>query len=188
LDVPENRIIKVKPGDLKHIKDTKIIALESYDEMAKRTGHCAMEEAAVTYLLNTPGGNVFHIGDSVYSNHYYRIGRENKIDIALINTGGNPPGVTDKLTVFDAYRVARMLGAKVVIPMHYDNWAITQENPLELERIVKERAPNIKTVIMQWGGKFQYPQDQDIGRYKYSQQDEKFNPERSLEYGTQRKF
>mgnify|MGYP002397092732 CR=1 FL=1 len=102
--------------------------------------------------------------------------------------GSNPPGVTDKLTVFDTYRIARMLRTKVVIPMHFDNWAITQEDPLELERIVKERAPNIKTVIMQWGGRFQYPQDQDIGRYKYSQQVEKFNPERSLEYGPQRKF
>jgi len=188
LEVPESRIIRVKPGDAKQIEDTEILALESYDEMARRTGRCSMGEAVVTYLLNTPGGSVFHIGDSIYSNHYFRIGNEHKIDVALINMGSNPPGVTDKLTVFDTYRIARMLRTKVVIPMHFDNWAITQEDPLELERIVKERAPNIKTVIMQWGGRFQYPQDQDIGRYKYSQQIEKFNPERSLEYGPQRKF
>jgi len=186
--VSEDRIIKVKPGDRKQIKDTEIVALESYDEMAKRTGRCSMEEAAVTYFLNTRGGSIFHIGDSIYSNHYYRIGREYKIDIALINMGSNPPGVTDKLTVFDAYRIAKMLRAKVAIPMHYDNWAITQEDPTEFERIMRERAPNIKTVIMQWGGKFQYPQDQGIGRYKYSQQEEKFNPELSLEYGPQRKL
>jgi len=58
---------------------------------------------------------------------------------------------------------------------------------LELERIVKEKAPWMKTIIMQWGGKFEYPTDINIKRYKYPKQEDQFRPELSWEYGDKRK-
>lgn len=184
--VPEKRMREVKPGDKIKIKDTEIVVLESADRTALFTGRVlpkSMDEVCVTFLIKTPAGNIFHDGDSHYSNLFYKIGQQHEIDVALLNMGENPPGVTDKTPVFECYRIAEALGTKVLIPMHYDNWAIVQGDPFELERIVRERAPHIKTVIMQWGGRFEYPKDQDIKRYKYPDQREKFRPEYSWQYG-----
>ena len=72
--------------------------------------------------------------------------------------------------------------------MHYDNWSTVQGDPLEVERTVREKAPWIKTVIMQWGGKFEYPTDSNMGRYKYPKHEDKFRPELSWEYGKERKI
>jgi len=41
----------------------------------------------------------------------------------------------------------------------------------------------MKTVIMQAGGKFVYPKDQDIGRYKYPDYRDWYRPGHSWEYG-----
>jgi L-ascorbate 6-phosphate lactonase len=83
----------------------------------------------------------------------------------------------------DAARVANQLRAKVLIPMHYDNWAITEGDPAELEAIVRMKYPKLKTFIMKWGGRFEWPTDIDKGRYEYPRQEERARPELSWEYG-----
>ena len=85
--------------------------------------------------------------------------------------GFNAPGATDKMTPYDCARVAQNLKAKVMIPDHYDNWANCTGDPSmltrQLEYIAKDICPDTKTVIMACGGRFLYPQDQNIGRYAY---------------------
>ena len=189
-EVPKERIVEMNVGDSYRIKDLEIMALESADRTALSEVDDpikGMNEAALNYLLKTPVGNIYYAGDSHYSNMFFKHGREHEIDLALIAFGENPDGMTDKMTPYDAYRVAKALRAKVFIPIHYDNWAIVQGDPLELERTVQEKAPWMKTVIMQWGGKFEYPTDIGIKRYKYPRQEEKFRPEYSWEYGEKRK-
>lgn len=188
--VPENRIIKVKWGDSVRVGDTEVIATETADRTLMFSGKQLpknMEEGAVCYLIKTPAGSVFHNGDSHYANLFYRIGLEHSIDVALLQFGGNPPGVTDKMTSYDAYRVAEALRAKVLIPMHYD-WANMQGDPYELEWIVKHNTPWIKTVIMQCGCKFEYPTDIDIGRCKYPNYVERWRPKLSWDYGDKRRI
>lgn len=191
LGVPKDRIVELKWGDSYKIKDTKIIATETADYSALFTGKQLpenMEEVSLCYFIKTPAGSVFHNGDSHYANMYYRIGRENDVDVALLNFAHNPPGVVDKTPVYDCYRIAEALRAKVLIPMHYDNWAnMGETDPSKLERIVAEEASWIKTVIMQWGGKFEFPKDVNIKRYKYSQYEDRFRPEYSWQYGDKRK-
>ncbi|MCW4032230.1 MAG: MBL fold metallo-hydrolase [Candidatus Bathyarchaeota archaeon] len=188
--VPENRIIKVKWGSKVKVKDTEILATETADRTLLFSGKQLpkdMEEGAVCYLIKTPAGNIFHNGDSHYANMFYRIGKEHKVDVALLQFGQNPPGVTDKMTTHDAYRVAEALDAKLLIPMHYD-WANMQGDPTEIELLVKRNAPWIKTAILQPGCKFEYPTDVDIGKCKYPQYVERWRPELSWEYGDKRKM
>ena len=40
----------------------------------------------------------------------------------------------------------------------------------------EEITPEIKTVIMRCGGRFLYPQDKDIKRYRYPDQSEMYDP------------
>jgi L-ascorbate 6-phosphate lactonase len=180
--VPKDRIIEVKAGDEIMINEICLKALEGADNTAVLEAE-SMSETAVNYLIKTPAGNFYHAGDSHYSNMFFRHGRENDIDVAMVAFGDNPSGMTDKMTAYDAYRVAKALDTKLLIPMHYDNWSIVKGDPEELEWIVRKKAPDMKIVTLQWGCKFQYPKDQDIGRAIYPKQEEEFIPERSWEYG-----
>ena len=186
--VPDARIIQVKPGDELPVRGATVKVLTNYDDIARRTGVPVDQprtygEAAVSYLFETDGGNILFLGDSLYHNGYKAIGDQYKIDVAIADMGHNAPGATDKMTPWDLFRVGQALKTKVLIPDHYDNWANTQLDPAQLERIVKENEPGMKTVIMQAGGKFVYPTDQNIGRYTYPDYREWYRPEDSWQYG-----
>ena len=174
-EVPDKRIVVVKPGDTVKFKSVQVAVEKNFDMNALKTkmglpegsGEMSMGDAAVTFIFKSEAGNIAFVGDGTYHNGFYGVGQRHKIDVAIMDMGHNPNGSYDKMTPFDVYRVAKALGAKVVIPDHYDNWACTFMDPAPVERIVKENDPEMKTVIMQNGGMFTYPDDQDIGRYKY---------------------
>ena len=75
--VPEGRCKVVKPGDVVKIKDVDIVALDSFDRTELVTAPKGktlkgktvqdMDTLAVNYLIKTPGGSVYHSGDSHYS-------------------------------------------------------------------------------------------------------------------------
>ena len=65
-----------------------------------------MDEKAVNYLVKTPGGNIYHSGDSHYSIYFAKHGKDHKIDVAFGSYGENPVGLADKMTSVDVLRMA----------------------------------------------------------------------------------
>jgi len=174
--VPEKRIIEVKPGDRIKMKHTEVVVEDNYDMNALKTTvglpkdaavKFTMGDAAVSYIFNTKAGNIAFLGDAIYDNSFYGVGQRNKVDVTILDMGHNPSGSNDKLTPYDAYRIGKALHTKVLIPDHYDNWCCTYMPPFELETVVRENSKTMKTVILQPGAMFTYPDDKDIGRYKY---------------------
>ncbi|MDR3588194.1 MAG: L-ascorbate 6-phosphate lactonase [Negativicutes bacterium] len=171
--VPEGRCIVVKPGDTVKVKDIEIAALESFDRTALITTPpktalkgilpADMDEKAVNYLIKTPGGNIYHSGDSHYSNYYAKHGNDHRIDVALGSFGENPRGITDKMTACDILRMGEALNTEVIIPFHHDIWSNMQADPAEilvLYQMKKNRLQyKFKPFIWQPGGKFVYPAD-----------------------------
>jgi L-ascorbate 6-phosphate lactonase len=102
----------VKPGDTIKIKDIEIVALDSFDrtcivttdstgaDREELTGVCPtdMDEKAVNYLVKTPGGNIYHSGDSHFSIYFAKHGKDYDIDVAFGSFGENPIGMQDKMT------------------------------------------------------------------------------------------
>ncbi|MCS2156614.1 L-ascorbate 6-phosphate lactonase [Scandinavium sp. H11S7] len=179
--VPRERCIVVRPGDVVKVKDIEIHALDAFDRTAlitlpaeqKAAGILpdGMDERAVNYLFKTPGGNLYHSGDSHYSNYYAKHGNEHQIDVALGSYGENPRGITDKMTSADMLRMAEALNTKVVIPFHHDIWSNFQADPQEIRvlwEMKKDRLKyGFKPFIWQVGGKFTWPQDKDNLEYHY---------------------
>jgi L-ascorbate 6-phosphate lactonase len=179
--VPASRCIAMKPGDFIKIKDTEILALDSFDRTELVTAPKGvalkgkmpqeMDEKAVNYLITTPGGSVYHGGDSHYSNYYAKHGNDHKIDVALGSFGENPRGMTDKMTSVDILRMAECLKTEVVIPIHHDIWTNFQADPNEilvLWQMKKDRLQyQFKPFIWQVGGKFVYPCDKDKLVYQH---------------------
>lgn len=179
--VPADRIVQVRPGDAVRVGDVEILALESFDrtmaitlpkdQSAKGKLPADMDEVAVNYLVKTPGGTLYHSGDSHYSNGYAKHGNEHRIDVALGSFGENPRGVTDKMTASDILRMAEALNARVIIPFHHDIWSNFLADPMEilaLWRMRKDRLKyRFKPFVWQVGGKFTWPADADDLEYHY---------------------
>jgi len=111
------------------------------------------------------------MGDTWYHDGYVAFKQNYDIDVAIFDMGSNAPGATDKMTPYDCARVGQAVGAKLLIPDHYDNWANTAGDPellvKQFVRIVEENTPEIKTMNMRCGGRFDYPKDQNKKRYRY---------------------
>ncbi len=187
--VPEDRIICVKPGDELVCKDVKIIVEKNYDSMACLTGDYKpgdkmdFDSNAVSFIVESNGNSVIFLGDTLYNDGYKGVGERHKIDVVVTDMGYNAPGGTDKMNPWDVMRVTENLGAKIVIPDHYENWASSEIDPHQLSRIIDENNPNIHACIMKSGGIFVYPQDKDMREYKYPDGHEKYNWEKSFVYG-----
>lgn len=178
--VPKERCITVRPKDVIKIKDdVTIVALDSFDRTCLVTsdedlaGICPtnMDDKAVNYLIQTPGGNIYHSGDSHYSVYYAKHGKEYNIDIALGSYGENPIGNQDKMTSIDILRMAEALQTDVVIPVHYDIWTNFKADPKEITMLYdfKKYALDYKFQPFIWdvGGKFVYPDDRLKREYHY---------------------
>lgn len=179
--VPEDRCTVVRPGDEIKVKDVTIKALESFDRTAlitvpegevlsgKLPGN--MDDRAVNYLFETSGGNLYHSGDSHYSNYYAKHGNDYKIDVALGSYGENPRGITDKMTESDILRMAESLNTQVIIPFHHDIWTNFQADPGDIVALYERKKYRLdykfKPYIWQVGGKFVYPADKDKREYHY---------------------
>ena len=173
--VPESRIRIVRPGDRIVIKDVEIIAVDSFDRTALITdppkgdirGRMPddMDERAVNYVIKTPGGVLYHSGDSHFSNYDRKHGNEFGIDVALASFGENPPGCTDKMTSSDCLRMAENLRAKVLIPFHYDIWCNMLANPDEIVLLYNFKKDRLEygfhPYIWMVGGQYMYPRDKD---------------------------
>ena len=196
--VPAERCITVKPGDTVQVGDIEILALESFDRTALITAANPndrfkgrlpddMDIKAVNYLIKTPGGSIYHSGDSHYSNYYAKHGNEHQIDVALGSFGENPRGITDKMTSSDILRMAEALKAKVIIPFHHDIWSNFQADPNEIVYLYNYRKDRLqyqfKPYIWQVGGKFVYPEDSGKIYYHYPRGfDDCFTTETDLPY------
>ncbi len=179
--VPEERLVMVRPGDTYKVKDIEIVALESFDRTELVTVPYEVEslegnppdmfEKAVNYLIKTPGGSIYHAGDSHYSNMFNKHGKEHKVDIALGSYGENPIGMTDKLTANGILRMAECLNCEVVIPMHHDIWTNFKADPMEIMQLWKLKKDKLKykfkPFIWEVGGKFIYPDNKDDLEYNY---------------------
>lgn len=181
--VPADQCITVKPGDHIRIKDLEIVALDSFDrtclvttdstgpDREELTGKLPddMDKKAVNYLIKTPGGNLYHSGDSHYSIYYAKHGKDYNIDVAFGSYGENPVGIQDKMTSVDILRMAEALRTKVVIPIHYDVWTNMQADPYEIRLLYEFRKDKLDyqfhPFIWEVGGKYVYPTDKD--KYAY---------------------
>jgi len=178
--VPAERCITMKPGDSVRVGDVEVLALESFDRTAMITAPPSgdlrgvivdMNQKAVNYLLKTPGGSLYHSGDSHYANSYAKHGNAHDIDVALGSFGENPRGITDKMTASDILRMAEALNTKVVIPFHHDIWSNFQADTNEILTLYHMKRNRLqykfKPFIWQVGGKFVYPNDKDKLEYHY---------------------
>lgn len=180
--VPRERCRVVAPGDRITIKDLTIVVVESFDRTILITDPAVpladegaefpdMDLRSVNFIIETPGGNIYHSGDSHYSNMYAKHGKEYKVDVALASYGENPIGITDKMTSSDILRMAESLRTDVIIPVHHDIWSNMQADAGEILALFERRKHRLQygftPFLWEPGGKFVYPRDRAVLEYHH---------------------
>ncbi len=75
------------------------------------------------------GRSAYHLGDTGLTTDLELVGRLHDLDAAMI-----PIGSTFSRDLEDGIVAARMIGAKLNIPMHYDTFPVIQADPREFVR------------------------------------------------------
>lgn len=139
--VPADRIVLAEPEKAITVKDLEILPLKATDPG---------EAHAVCYLLRSGGVSIFCSGDSQYSDIYAQFGRQYRIDLALINYG-----TTWYMNPEQAVRATAELGARTLVPFHWDLWKGATGNPYLLAPAAKELRLDIQVKLLELGDSHQ---------------------------------
>lgn len=146
--ITESRIVLLKEHQNKKINDIRIIALPSNDPIPK---------TANTYIFEIGDVRIFHAGDSLWTEEFFKISQKYEVDVALISLGVNLPGIKYYNTPGEVLQIASDLQAKVLIPMHWDLWSFAIDNPYLVVQEAQSRRMNLSVVVLRIGQSYTYP-------------------------------
>jgi L-ascorbate metabolism protein UlaG (beta-lactamase superfamily) len=101
--------------------------------------------AAAGFVIGMDGVKVYHAGDTGLFSDMKLIGELYHPDVALLPVGGRYT-----MGVAEAMMAANFIGAKTVIPIHYNTWDRIAADPLTLKTAV-ERTTDIRVKILHPG-------------------------------------
>jgi L-ascorbate metabolism protein UlaG (beta-lactamase superfamily) len=96
-------------------------------------------------LINFKDTVVYHLGDTCLFSDLQLVGKRHPIDVALVPIGGH-----FTMDRFDAVDAADFVGAKTVIPCHYDTFPLI-ETDAEAFKADVESATGSKVVVLEPG-------------------------------------
>jgi L-ascorbate 6-phosphate lactonase len=130
---PEARLQTLGRGDGLEVGDLRITTVLSRDPLARGCNGYVIEAEGVTFV---------NMGDSLW---YDEIGRELsrwRVDAIAVSVAHNPPGETYYMSEVDAVRIARDVGASVLIPHHWDLWQWVSLDPRRVQAVAPWYAPD----------------------------------------------
>jgi L-ascorbate metabolism protein UlaG (beta-lactamase superfamily) len=105
--------------------------------------------AAAGFIVGMDGVNVYHAGDTALFSDMKLIGELYHPAIALLPIGGR-----FTMGIAEAMMAANFIGARTVIPIHYNTWDKITAEPLQFKKAI-ERTTDIKVCILPPGGSMQ---------------------------------
>ena len=101
--------------------------------------------APAGYVIGMDGVRIYHAGDTALFSDMKLIGDLYHPDVALLPIGGRyTMGVTE------AMMAANFIGAKTVIPIHYNTWDRIAADPAALKKAV-ERTTDLRVIVLRPG-------------------------------------
>ena len=104
------------------------------------------------YIIRLEDGTtLYHAGDTGIFSSMKLLGEIYKIDVAML-----PIGSVFTMDATQAVWAVKLLGPKVVIPMHYKTFPIIAQNADEFAALVRKEAPGVKVAALSLGEEFVY--------------------------------
>ncbi|HSQ93922.1 MAG TPA: metal-dependent hydrolase [Methanoregula sp.] len=107
--------------------------------------------AAAGFVIGMDGVKVYHAGDTGLFSDMKLIGELYHPDVALLPIGGR-----FTMGVAEAMMAANFIGAKTVVPIHYNTWEKITADPFALKKAV-ERTTDIKVIVLRHGESLEIP-------------------------------
>ena len=104
---------------------------------------------AAGFVISMDGVKVYHAGDTALFSDMKLIGELYHPDIALIPIGGR-----FTMGIAEAMMAANFIGAKTVIPIHYNTWDRINADPKQFKKAI-ERTTDIKVQVLKPGESMQ---------------------------------
>jgi L-ascorbate metabolism protein UlaG (beta-lactamase superfamily) len=105
--------------------------------------------AAAGFVIGMDGVKVYHAGDTALFSDMKLIGELYHPDIALLPIGGRYT-----MGIAEAMIAANYIGAKTVIPIHYNTWEKITADPIPFKKAI-ERTTDIKVHVLKPGESIQ---------------------------------
>ncbi len=145
--ISKDKLVAVKAGESYQVGDVKVTAFEANDPGAK---------GALMFLYEAGAVNYFHAGDTLYTTKFAEYGAKNRIDIACLSLGRNPPQHEIYMNPCHVVQAAMSLNAKVTIPMHWDLWSFVREDPTLVHFMAEKWGYKGTVKIMKLGERLDY--------------------------------
>lgn len=105
--------------------------------------------SAAGFVVEMDGQKIYHAGDTALFSDMKLIGELYHPNIALLPIGGRYT-----MGVAEAMMAANFIGAKTVIPIHYNTWQKISADPLQFKKAI-ERTTDIKVQVLKPGESMQ---------------------------------
>ncbi|MCK9591091.1 MAG: metal-dependent hydrolase [Methanoregula sp.] len=102
---------------------------------------------AAGFVIGIDGVKIYHAGDTALFSDMKLIGDLYHPDVALLPIGGRYT-----MGTAEAMMAANFIGAKMVIPIHYNTWAKINADPIQFKEEI-ERTTDIRVTVLQPGDK-----------------------------------
>ncbi len=124
IDAGVEEVVSVNVGGT-----VKIKGIDIHCTAALHTG------APCGFVFSGEGGSVYHAGDTGLFGDMALIGEMYRPAVALLPIGG-------KFTMgpYEAAKAAELIGAKVIVPMHYNTFESIKQSPEEFRRLTCKKA------------------------------------------------
>ena len=104
---------------------------------------------ACGFVVNIGGLNIYYAGDTALFSDMQLIGRRDKLDVAVLPIGDNYTMGPE-----DAAQAAEWLGARYVIPVHYNTWPVIAKDVQEFKALT-EKITQAKVLVVEPGGELE---------------------------------
>ncbi|HVX52151.1 MAG TPA: MBL fold metallo-hydrolase [Chitinophagaceae bacterium] len=106
------------------------------------------------YVISFGGYNIYHSGDTLLFEGIEDLLKPFNIDVALLPINGNDParGIAGNFDSVEAVTLAKAIGAKMVMPCHYDMFEFNTADPAEFAAEAERVGQPYK--VLEQGGHF----------------------------------
>jgi len=97
-------------------------------------------------VVMSKDGSIYHAGDTGVSMDMKLIGELYNPTVALLPIGG-----WFTMGIKEAVKAVELIKPRYVIPMHYNTFNLIKANPEEFVKLVLEKVPNVKPIVLRPG-------------------------------------
>lgn len=132
----------IEPEALVGIDEHKTVEIEGFRFTCVPAAHETLERDAagrlthIGYIVQADDKTIYHSGDTVLYEGMVSILKKFKVDVALLPINGRSPErrVAGNLNGAEAAQLAHDIGARLVVPCHYDMFEFNTASPDEFAR------------------------------------------------------